>query len=395
MPKTGPPIEWIRRNGKTPGCYACDNPSGKSHGRVHSRQGEDRYLDWLRKVQEGERKEPANVPQHPRMDLEMPPTPEPPFIPPDVDDSDQLEYEPSIAPSDMFQSPWMLIVTATLTNQQWTLVRSWIQVFSFEESVESEEELTAAEWILQTACPLNLALSFYNCKDTEQDQKFLSPLYLPKAGNPTEYTEFKLSGKKAFLASPTNVISEDSGRILDIKKTESGRLVELESLNHVRFGSVITKSEAEKYAKLHGIKILGTRWIVNPKEIENEEGVRCRLVVQEIASGSSSAASQGISSSTPSGESLRIMLTLAATEGYDLTSLDISTAFVHSPLPKGNKAVVRLPGDVSWKSTIHEPVYAILHNSLNGLRVASLAWLELARRTHFGQSDFVHHQQRR
>ena len=384
MPKTGPPVDWLRQHGKTPGCYACDNPSGKAHGRVHNRKCKDRYLDWLRSIQDRQKQAQPSIPHQPPVDLSVPPIPEPSIVPPDFGGSDDIEYEPSEPPSEMETSEPMEIDRESVAGDSMD-VTSFLDPLiarqGFVEGVEiEEEELTIPELIMQSVCSLDCALSA-SCEDHGQSEQILSPLYLPKTGNPTEYSEFELSGKKVYLAKPTNVVSEDSGRILDIKKPESGRLVELESLNHVKFGSIVTKSEAEKYAKTHGIKILGTRWIVNPKEIEKEEGVRRRLVVQEIASGSSSAASQGISSSTPSGESLRIMLTLAASEGYHLTMLDISTAFMHSPLPKGHKAVVRMPGDVSWKSTIHEPVYAILNNSLNGLRVASLAWLELARRT--------------
>ena len=114
------------------------------------------------------------------MDLETPPIPEPPFIPPDVDDSDHLEYEPSVAPSDMEISEPMDVVRESNADESAMDVSSFLDPGIFRiflrgfielESVESEEELTAAEWILQTACPLNCALSVY-CEDTEQDQKF-------------------------------------------------------------------------------------------------------------------------------------------------------------------------------------------------------------------------------
>ena len=63
----------------------------------------------------------------------------------------------------------------------------------------------------------------------------------------------------------------------------------------------------------------------------------------------------------------------------DIATLDVSTAFLHSPLPKGEKAVIMLPRDVSSSSDGYAPVYMILDQAMNGLRVAAKAWnLKLA-----------------
>ena len=60
-------------------------------------------------------------------------------------------------------------------------------------------------------------------------------------------------------------------------------------------------------------------------------------------------------------------------------TLDASAAFLHSTLPKNERALVRLPADVSFHPTEYEPVYADLYQALNGLRCASRAWLNMVR----------------
>ena len=80
-----------------------------------------------------------------------------------------------------------------------------------------------------------------------------------------------------------------------------------------------------------------------------------------------------ISSPTPSVESLRILLAYAARFDMELASFDVSQAFMHTPL-KHRKACVKLPLSVSFPNG--EPVYLALFEALNGLRIASLAWLE-------------------
>lgn len=352
MPKSGPPANWLREHGYTKGCSACSNRV--MGGKHHNRACKQRYLDWCKQQESnpsnvssrppsalpraGSHPEPAEIP------IEDPPIPE--AASQEEGDSD---YTPSLAPDDMD-----------------------VDVDESDDGMEVDE---GVRLLMSQLCSYD-DISFYN---TCSSPPILAPLYLPKVGEPTEFTPYKLSGKTVYLAKPSACYSEE-GEKLSLEGAIAGRKVELEALNDVSFGTVIDKPEAEAYCRKHNIKILGTRWVCNSKLIDNKPGVRCRLVVQEIASGSASAASLGISSSTPSGESLRCLLTLAATENYYLHALDVSTAFMHSPLASGQHACVRLPGDVSADPTIHRPKYAILHNALNGLRSASLSWLEMARK---------------
>ena len=158
-----------------------------------------------------------------------------------------------------------------------------------------------------------------------------------------------------------------------------GRLVELEALNRVRFGKIVSKKECDKYCQLHGIKPIACRWVLGSKEIDNKPGVRCRLVVQQIAAGNGVAATLGYSSATPSTEAVRALLIDVASQCWTIGAMDVSTAFMHADLPPGVHVAIRLPADVSATKDIHSPTYAIASKALNGLRCASKAWLQLAK----------------
>ena len=102
-----------------------------------------------------------------------------------------------------------------------------------------------------------------------------------------------------------------------------------------------------------------------------------RMVVQEVAWGS--AAHLGLSSGTPSAESIRAIISLGSQPGMNISTIDVSTAFLHSPIPEGQTYVIRLPGDLSWSATGHQPIFAKLNRALNGLRIGARAWIGLVR----------------
>eukprot|EP00439_Symbiodinium_sp_Y106_P006005 s11709_g1.t1 len=132
------------------------------------------------------------------------------------------------------------------------------------------------------------------------------------------------------------------------------------------------------------VQVCGSKvWLAKMKSALSEldgcplDAVRARCVVQDVAKGST-ASSLGLSATTPSLEALRTLQAIAAKDSMDIATLDVSTAFLHSPLPKGEKAVIMLPRDVSSSSDHYAPVYMILDQAMNG-RVAAKAWnLKLA-----------------
>ena len=129
-------------------------------------------------------------------------------------------------------------------------------------------------------------------------------------------------------------------------------------------------------SELH-IRTIGSRWVLTCKTAEGVPNqCRARCIVQDVAAGAQSAHHLGISSPTPSVEAFRSFL--AAVQRYNMwsTSLDISTAFLHSlQLPNGIRAIVRMPADVSFAPDAYVPVFLDLYRAMNGLRVASKAWL--------------------
>ena len=183
----------------------------------------------------------------------------------------------------------------------------------------------------------------------------------------------KMCGSQVWLAKPSSVLSEVDGCPLDVQLAIEGRRTELVSMDSRKAGRIVSADEARSFASKHGVRIIPTRWVIGPKMVNGKEAVRARCVVQDVAKGST-ASSLGISATTPSLEALRTLLAIAATDSMEIATLDVSTAFLHSPLPRDAKAVISLPKDVSSRSDMYAPAYMILDQAMNGLRVAAKAW---------------------
>ena len=117
--------------------------------------------------------------------------------------------------------------------------------------------------------------------------------------------------------------------------------------------------------------MIQSRWVAAYK---SSERVRTRIVAKDFNRGSS-ARSLGFSSPTPSIESVHLVLAMAATRKMLLRALDVSHAFMHSPLGTGVHVVLKMLLSISFPSG--EATYYLLEKALNGLRDASLAWLQL------------------
>ena len=84
----------------------------------------------------------------------------------------------------------------------------------------------------------------------------------------------KMCGGTVYMARPKEVFSE----IVDA--TIEGRKTELRCMNNLKAGKIVSEAETKAYAKKRGIKIIPTRWVVGPKEMNGKPGVRARCVVQ-------------------------------------------------------------------------------------------------------------------
>ena len=137
-------------------------------------------------------------------------------------------------------------------------------------------------------------------------------------------------------------------------------------------GTLLDAMQVEELKKNHKhARVIQARWVVARK---SDVKVRARIVAKDIRK-SQTARQMGYSSPTPSVESLTIILAYAALHDYRMKSLDISHAFMHSPLPASELIILKMPQSVSLDDGA--PAFLRLEKALNGLRDASLHWLTL------------------
>ena len=193
-------------------------------------------------------------------------------------------------------------------------------------------------------------------------------------GSKGECKVIDFCGSRVKLWRPSHVISDTTLGELDPEGTFKAMQNECDGLTAVKAGVILSKQKKEEFCKLHGVKPITCRWVTNEKP-ESDEGVRARIVVKDIARRSATARSLAISSPTPSVESLRMVLGASCgIWGAELSlyAIDVSQAFMNSPLRDKERIVLRMPLSIS--TTSGEPIFLEAHKALNGLRVASLTW---------------------
>ena len=193
-------------------------------------------------------------------------------------------------------------------------------------------------------------------------------------GSKGEFKVIDFCGGRVKLWKPSHVISDTTLGELDPEGTFKAMQKECDGLTAVKAGVILNEKQKDDFCKRHGVKPIACRWVTNEKP-ESEEGVRARVVVKDIARGSATARSLAISSPTPSVESLRMVLGAASGSwGVELSlhAIDVSQAFMNSPLRDHERIILRFPLSLSTMSG--EPIFIEAHKALNGLRVASLTW---------------------
>ena len=193
-------------------------------------------------------------------------------------------------------------------------------------------------------------------------------------GSKGECKVIDFCGSRVKLWKPSHVISDTTLGELDPEGTFKAMQKECNGLTAVKAGVILSEQKKEEFCKLHGVKPITCRWVTNEKP-ESDEGVRARIVVKDIARGSATARSLAISSPTPSVESLRMVLGASCgIWGAELAlyAIDVSQAFMNSPLRDKERIVLKMPLSIS--TTSGEPIFLEAHKALNGLRVASLTW---------------------
>ena len=191
-------------------------------------------------------------------------------------------------------------------------------------------------------------------------------------GKDHKCVKVKLGGSEVLLWKPDEVIDDSSLMQLDVDLGFEGMKEEIGNLEKCGAGKVIGQAEVDALNKKHStMRVIPSRWV---SAYKSESRVRVRIVAKDLNKGIS-ARKLGISSPTPSIEGLHFVLTLAAQRALRLKGFDVSHAFMHSPLPHGLVIVLKLPLSVSMPDG--SQAYLLLHKALNGLRDASLDWLNL------------------
>ena len=190
--------------------------------------------------------------------------------------------------------------------------------------------------------------------------------------NEHDFVKMRLGGQDVLVWKPDSIIDDQSLQELDLEQGFKGMQEEVKNLEHCKTGRIITQSELDDMKKaVPNLRLIQSRWVAAYK---SSERVRTRIVAKDFNRGSS-ARSLGFSSPTPSIESVHLVLAMAATRKMLLRALDVSHAFMHSPLGTGVHVVLKMPLSISFPSG--EATYYLLEKALNGLRDASLAWLQL------------------
>ena len=186
-----------------------------------------------------------------------------------------------------------------------------------------------------------------------------------------ESVTVKLGGGKVKVWKPDTIIDDQTLESLDVNLGFAGMQEEVNNLEACHTGDLLSEAEAKAVQKVNkSARVIGARWVCAFKSAVR---VRCRIVAKDLARGTS-ARKMGYSSPTPSCESLHLMLILCATLNLFVRALDISHAFMHSPL-EDQIVLLRLPLSVSLCDG--SVAFLKLKRALNGLRDASLAWLRL------------------
>ncbi len=181
-----------------------------------------------------------------------------------------------------------------------------------------------------------------------------------------------LGGGQVLVWKPSSAVDDSTLADVNVDQCFEGMVEEITNMQKCRAGKLLssTQVDAVKQAKPQA-RIIQARWVVARK---SDVKVRARVVAKDIRK-SLSARQLGYSSPTPSTESLSLVLAYAAMKDARLKSLDVSHAFMHSPLPSSETIILRLPQSVSLKSGA--PAFLHLERALNGLRDASLHWMNL------------------
>ena len=378
------PAAFIKEYGPTEGCNTCKRKS--AHGYSHSRKCVERYRQFLRAEGSKLKDDAAISPSPGRL---VKPFGAQPAVANDVskhgdlarvdeasvqeknadllgkeDASDQ--YEPSIAPE-------VLEVDEPAIHDPPAVAASDAVDMDVEEQpadvievgdVDMPEKMCVDSML---ECPLHEFDPVTVDKIRENIIGMNQAMYFRKDDSNTfEYVD--LCGEQVCLYRPAWILSDVTGDALDPEQSFEGMKVETTSMTNQEVGRPMGEKEAKEVCKKFSIKPISCRWVNNQK---TESTVRSRLVARQIARGGSNAKDLAISSPTSSTESLRICLAEAGWKGLCIVGLDVSTAFMASPITE--HVVLLLPNSYTWSDGSR--VFLYCYKAINGLRSSGKAWV--------------------
>ena len=140
-------------------------------------------------------------------------------------------------------------------------------------------------------------------------------------------------GGKARVWKPSDAIDDSTGEILDGQLTYDGMRAEIQHMNECHVGDQMSvedwKEKSRQLQKEFGTapRLITTRWVTTAKA----DKVRARIVIRDMNHREGTARNLGISSPTPSADSLMIiMLSVISSQGCLLGACDVSHAFMHT-----------------------------------------------------------------
>ena len=430
------PTSWIREHGITESCNVCKRKS--FHGRQHSKACVARYVKWLKEqdakqamhesstkssgLHPSDVKAPSviadpSVPMRLTSKQPRPPSlPEPsvplnerfePHVPAPVSlpievkggidvegglnlrDSDDLEYTPTNPPSpidrdeglhdaspkggDLIVSSDVPTVDVEMASPPGDMPMPAISAADFAD-LSVPASLTVDPDAMQLGS-LVTALNPFELDHLETRHIGLMQSVYQIKGQETYSEEVTLCDQKVKLIYPGYVLSDADGRYLSCELSWEGMKTETSSMTSQKVGRLLDEKLAKELCRLWNISPITTRWVCVEKDPTN---VRMRLVAREIAKGQLSARDLMVSSPTSSIESLRLMLSEASANDLVILGLDVSAAFMASPLGqklgKPIKVILRMPSNITFPDG--SPVFMEAYKAISGLRSSGLAWVE-------------------
>ena len=229
-----------------------------------------------------------------------------------------------------------------------------------------EDTVEPLDTVLQVHCLFRVAAT----KPTVLVESLSSIKFEPGVDHQSRLVE--LGRGKVLVWKPSTAVDDSTLAEVDVDLCFEGMVDEISNNEKCKAGKLLDSTQVDAWKqKFPNARVIQARWVVAKK---SEVKVRARVVAKDIRK-SLSARQLGYSSPTPSVESLNIILTYASVNDARLRSLDVSHAFMHSPLPKSEVIVLRMPQSVSLKDG--SAAFLHLERALNGLRDAALHWMNL------------------